>query len=96
MFAWADRFSITFAKFTVGDRNRRSRDQWHRIGLVWDGSYRCLYVDGVEVVSDNTLLTSLKGSDGGLYLGAGSSLAPGTFFSGLIDDVRIYNPTVRP
>jgi hypothetical protein len=55
-----------------------------------------LYVDGVEVVSDNTLLTSLKGSDGGLYLGAGSSLAPGTFFSGLIDDVRIYNPTVRP
>ena len=69
---------------------------WHRIGLIWDGSYRHLYVDGVDVVRDDTPLTSLKASDGGLYLGAGSTLAPGTFFSGLIDDVRIYNRAVSP
>ena len=32
----------------------------------------------------------------GLYLGGGSTLAPGTFFSGLIDDVRIYSRVVHP
>ncbi|MHC4561041.1 MAG: LamG-like jellyroll fold domain-containing protein, partial [Planctomycetota bacterium] len=28
---------------------------------------------------------------GGLYIGAGQALDAGTFFSGLIDDVRIYD-----
>jgi hypothetical protein len=26
-----------------------------------------------------------------LYIGTGKNLEPGSFFSGLIDDVRIYN-----
>jgi len=69
---------------------------WHWIGFVWDGSYRHLYVDGVEVATDDAPLPVLEGSEGGLYLGAGSTLAPGTFFSGLIDDVRIYNRAVSP
>ena len=64
---------------------------WHRIGLVWDGSHRHLYVDGAEVPTDPAPLSGLESADGGLYFGAGSTLAPGTFFSGLIDDVRIYN-----
>jgi hypothetical protein len=29
-------------------------------------------------------------SDGGLYIGASQDLDTGTFFSGFIDDVRIY------
>jgi N-acetylneuraminic acid mutarotase len=70
--------------------------QWHRIGFVWDGSYRHLYVDGVEVARDTAPLSSLEDANNGLYIGAGSSLAPGTFFSGLIDDVRIYNRVVSP
>jgi hypothetical protein len=35
-------------------------------------------------------------STGGLYIGVGKDFAPGTFFSGLIDDVRIYNQAVSP
>jgi len=70
--------------------------QWHRIGFVWDGSYRHLYVDGVEVAGDTAPLSSLKDANNGLYLGTGGSLAPGTFFSGLIDDVRVYNRVVSP
>ena len=54
------------------------------------------YVDGVEVAKDVMALSSLVGSDGGLYFGAGNTFAPGTFFSGLIDDVRIYNRAVQP
>ncbi|MCP4610630.1 MAG: LamG domain-containing protein [Planctomycetes bacterium] len=31
-----------------------------------------------------------------IYIGTGSAMAPGTYFSGLIDDVRIYNRVVIP
>jgi hypothetical protein len=37
------------------------------------------------------LLATLECSDGGLYIGAGKTLDTTSFFSGLIDDVRIYN-----
>jgi len=69
---------------------------WHRIASVWDGSYKHLYVDGDEVAMDASPMSSLEDAYGGLYLGAGSTLTPGTFFSGLIDDVRIYNRVVSP
>ncbi|HUU19537.1 MAG TPA: MBL fold metallo-hydrolase [Sedimentisphaerales bacterium] len=65
--------------------------QWHHIGLVWNRSYRYLYVDGIEAAGDTTALAPLKASDGGLYIGAGKTLEAGSFFPGLIDDVRIYN-----
>jgi hypothetical protein len=64
---------------------------WHRIGFVWDGSCRHLYVDGVEVASDSEPLSGLNDAYGGLYIGCGKGMEPGSFFSGLIDDVRIYN-----
>ena len=67
---------------------------WHRIALVWDGSHRTLYVDGVAVAED--MQDGLRASSNGLYFGTGSTFAPGTFFSGLIDDVRIYNRAVEP
>jgi Tol biopolymer transport system component len=69
---------------------------WHRIGFVWDGSYRALYVDGVEVAKDTKSSDILESSDGGLYLGAGSTLDAAGFFSGLIDDVRIYDRAITP
>ncbi|MFB0554285.1 MAG: LamG-like jellyroll fold domain-containing protein [Phycisphaerae bacterium] len=68
--------------------------RWHRIGLVWDGSNRKLYVDGIAVAQDTQ--DELQGSDGGLYMGCGKSMEAGTFFSGLIDDVRIYNRAIIP
>ncbi len=69
-------------------------EAWHRVGFVWDGSNRILYVDGVEVAKDTQ--TSLANAFGGLYLCVGSTLAPGSYWSGLIDDVRIYNRAVQP
>ncbi len=67
---------------------------WHRVGFVWDGSDRILYVDDVEVAHDT--LGGLTGSDSGLYIGTGNSSEAGTFWSGMIDDVRIYDRTVTP
>jgi N-acetylneuraminic acid mutarotase len=63
--------------------------QWHRIGLVWDGTHRTLYVDSVVVADDEQ--NGLVGWYNGFYIGCGKSREPGSFFSGLIDDVRIYN-----
>jgi N-acetylneuraminic acid mutarotase len=67
---------------------------WHRIAFVWDGGNRSLYVDGVPAAMDEQ--EGLAGSDGGLYIGCGADQSPGSFFSGLIDEVRIYNRAVRP
>ena len=67
---------------------------WHRVGFAWDGSQRILYVDDVEAAIDTQ--SGLGGSEGGLYIGAGKILDAGSFFSGLIDDVRIYNRAVTP
>ena len=67
---------------------------WHRVGLTWDGSSRILYVDDIEVARDTQ--AGLGSSGGGLYIGAGNNLEAGSFWSGLIDDVRIYNRAVSP
>jgi len=67
---------------------------WHRIGLVWDGSHRTLYVDDIAVAEDAQ--TNLLGSENGLYIGTGKAMEQGSFWSGLIDDVRIYNRAVTP
>jgi Tol biopolymer transport system component len=64
---------------------------WHHIGFVWDGSYRALYVDGTIAATDIEVLGQLEFSNGGLYIGTSKTLEAGTFFSGLIDDVRIYD-----
>jgi len=69
-------------------------DNWHRIGLVWDGSHRTLYVDDIAVAEDEQ--TNLEVSNNGLYIGTGTAMEPGSFWSGLIDDVRIYNRAVKP
>ena len=63
--------------------------QWHRIGFVWDGSHRTLYVDDVAVAEDTQ--DGLEGSSNSLYIGTSKNMESGTYFSGLIDDVRIYN-----
>ncbi|MHC4207270.1 MAG: LamG domain-containing protein, partial [Planctomycetota bacterium] len=68
--------------------------QWHRIGLVWDGSNRTLYVDGIAVAEDTQ--PNLEGSQMGLNIGTGKAMETGTYFSGLIDDIRIYNRAVSP
>jgi hypothetical protein len=67
---------------------------WHRVGFVWDGSNRILYVDAVEVARDTQ--SALVASASGLHIGGARNLASGTFWSGLIDDVRIYNRAVKP
>jgi hypothetical protein len=66
--------------------------QWHHVGFVYDTDtfHRRLYVDGAQVAEDATAVSGMP-SDDGLYIGASKDLDSTSFFSGLIDDVRIYN-----
>ena len=68
--------------------------QWHHIGLVWDGTKRFLYVDDKVVAQDTQV--NLSGSGGNLLFGTGSNMEIGTFWTGMIDDVRIYNRAITP
>jgi hypothetical protein len=68
--------------------------EWHRVGFVYDGANRILYVDDIAVAEDTQ--DALESSDSGLYIGCGKAMEAGTYWSGLIDDVRIYNRAVRP
>jgi hypothetical protein len=85
-----------------GDRNSEplcsdaviTDGNWHRVGFVWDGSARRLYVDGILVAEDTDI--ALAACDGGLNIGCGKLMTPTSFFVGLLDDVRIYNRVVRP
>jgi hypothetical protein len=67
---------------------------WHRVGLTWDGETRILYVDDIEVARDTQ--ASLASSTENMTMGAGSTMAPASFWKGLIDDVRIYDRAVKP
>jgi len=70
-------------------------ESWHRIALVCDGDDRSLYVDDVFVAED-TQAGGFQDCSGGLNIGCGKDMALGTFFTGLIDDIRIYNRAVWP
>jgi hypothetical protein len=67
---------------------------WHRIGFVWDGTQRILYVDSVPVAIDDQ--ANLGGATGGLIIGVGTDNQAGTFWSGMIDDVRINDRAITP
>jgi hypothetical protein len=69
-------------------------DQWHRVGLVSDGSGMSLYVDDVEVARTPT--SPILPANGDLQIGAGKNLEPDVFWEGLIDDVRVYDRVVVP
>jgi hypothetical protein len=78
-------FDVLESESTIVD------DQWHHIGLVYDMDvlHRRLYVDGIQVAEDATFVAPQLSNDS-LYIGVGKELDAISFFSGLIDDVRVY------
>jgi len=71
-----------------------TEDHWFRVGLVSDGSGMSLYVDDIEVARSD--VSPILPATGDLHIGAGMNLESGTFWSGLIDDVKIYDRIVKP
>ena len=50
----------------------------------------------VDVAAAEDTQDGQVGSYSGLYIGAGKAMEFGIYWSGLIDDIRIYNRAVRP
>ena len=67
--------------------------EWHEVGLEWDGEHRHLYIDEEEVAVDEVPLTSFADT-GWLNIGTGKDAETGSFWCGLIDDIRIYGKAV--
>lgn len=67
---------------------------WHHVGVVWDWDEqsqlgkRYLYVDNKIVAQDNSGISALESSTGGMYVSRHKN--GGSHHNGLIDDVRIY------
>lgn len=66
----------------VGDVLREGR--WHHVTGTWDGVTQRLYIDGVEIASQ--VLSGVLGNTLHVEMSSG-----GEPFSGMLDDVRIYN-----
>jgi len=66
--------------------------EWRHVALVFDSFAKCryLYVDGLEVAHDEHE-TVMMPATGGLHIGARKDLDSGSFWSGMIDDVRVYD-----
>lgn len=66
-----------------------TNDEWYEVGLEWDGEHRHLLINGDQVAVDEVTLPALP-CTGWLNVGTGPNTESGTFWSGLIDDVRVY------
>jgi hypothetical protein len=67
--------------------------EWTHLAMTWDGALLRLYVDGAEVATQpaTAVLTSSAGS-----VRIGGNGVASQFFSGLIDEVRIFNDARTP
>ena len=62
------------------------------VRVLPSSSTRTLYVDGHEVARDT--LSAIESAGGDLHIGAGAKLKADSFFTGLIDDVRIFKRAI--
>ena len=61
---------------------------WHHVAATFDGSNYKIYVDGAL---ENTVLSSTAPINNDSALFIGNSLAGGTNFKGVLDEVRVWN-----
>lgn len=67
-----------------------SMNEWHYVGVTWDGENLALYIDNVQVAGNNYTPKDREGLPNGLYIGGGANLEPNLDWTGYIDDVQIY------
>ena len=85
--------AIGGADHFVTSANTYNDGQWHYVVLTNDGANVTLYVDGMQVGSKSTAGASAESSGTkAVRVGANSRVTPpGNFFTGEVDEVRIWN-----
>lgn len=84
--AWADQFGRANEVLALGPA--LSKEQWHHVALTFDGRDYRLYVDGTMATQRHGQLT--PSTQQPLRIGSGPGPRKPLFFSGAIDDVRLY------
>lgn len=82
---------------TGGNRGYSLIDNnWHLVTVTYDGDVRVIYIDGLRAGGDNPGPHAVATSENFL-IGKTNTLSPtGEFFSGAIDEVRVYNYAITP
>ncbi|MHC4679453.1 MAG: LamG domain-containing protein [Planctomycetota bacterium] len=89
------RASVTTSSgsFTASPRPPNFPGEWGHLCLTYDGSAVILYKDGEEVAR---IAASGKLQQDDVSLSIGGRLGSGQNFTGIIDDVRLYNRALTP
>jgi chitodextrinase len=77
----------------VGSTNRLPRNRWTHVATTYDGSTLQLFINGANV-GNRPLSGSLTTSTGALRIGGNAVW--NEWFSGTIDDVRVYSRAIGP
>ncbi|MGW5154836.1 LamG-like jellyroll fold domain-containing protein [Nonomuraea wenchangensis] len=80
--------NATTFKTVVGD-DPLPINQWSHLAVTYNGTIITLYLNGTQI--DQTPMTGNLADDGGVLRLGGNNIWLDEFYSGLIDEVRIYN-----
>lgn len=82
---------------TGGNRGYSLIDnKWHLVTVTYDGDVRVIYIDGLRAGGDNPAPHAVATSENFLIGKTNTIDVTGEFFSGAIDDVRVYNYALDP
>jgi hypothetical protein len=66
-------------------------NHWYHLAATSDGLHQKIYVNGIEMGSNNVNIGDIKDIPVNLWIGQMSDVYVNCAFDGIIDDVRIYN-----
>lgn len=69
-------------------------NQWHQVAVIYNGGTTSLYIDGF--LDKQATLSAPSATNESFYIGAAGKLTPTGFFSGNIDEVRIWSIALTP
>lgn len=81
---------------TLGTTNIQAGKRYHIVGIFNADGTRKLYVDGQQEATWSTAVSFSNNSSNQWNIGRMGDTSPDRFFSGAIDEVRIYNIALTP
>lgn len=93
-----ERYLNTAGRDTSGNLTAPAGAAWKHVDLVLSGETARLYVDRELVAANLTgeALSAILGQDGGVLQVGKGNWGGGEYFSGLIDDLRVYDRALTP
>lgn len=83
------------ASGTVDSSHYIKQDKWYTVIYTYDGAFSKLYVNG-SLVSSAQISTSFTPNTSSLFIGRNEDPGYPYYFTGVIDEIRIYNKALNP